>query len=472
MTAGSAAAGSAAAGSGVGPGPAHAEALVASRRLGMPPRSGLLRRLSKRPWAMHYYRLVATVLVVNALALIYGTRSWWFGNDFSALLTTSQAVLANFTLAILIRQQRMVNLLFWLATRAPTRWPLRIRWGLGKVYHFGGLHVGAALAGTAWYILHVWWLTRSFQAGHGLVSTPTLAVSYALGVILLAMVWTARPRARAKRHDRFELVHRFGGWTALALFWASMLLTMADLRPVLSAAGPGLYMIVAGQLLVLALLTYNVASPWFRLRRVRVVIERPSTHVAVARFDYGVTPFPGSSMAISRHPLGQWHAFANVPTPTRTGYRLTISRAGDWTGAFVDDPPSRVWVKGIPTAGVANIEKLFRKVVYLATGSGVGPCLPHLLAQEVPSHLIWVARSPRETYGDELVDEILAVQPDALIWDTTTQGKPDMVRLAYQGYAASGAEAVICISNKKLTWEVVTGLEQHGIPAFGAIWDS
>ena len=37
---------------------------------------------------------------------------------------------------------------------------------------------------------------------------------------------------------------------------------------------------------------------------------------------------------------------------------------------------------------------------------------------------------------------------------------------------AFGAEAVICISNKKLTWQVVHGLERRGIPAFGAIWDS
>jgi hypothetical protein len=47
-----------------------------------------------------------------------------------------------------------------------------------------------------------------------------------------------------------------------------------------------------------------------------------------------------------------------------------------------------------------------------------------------------------------------------------------MVRLALAAYAETGAEAVICISNKKLTWQVVHGLERRGIPAYGAIWDS
>ena len=50
--------------------------------------------------------------------------------------------------------------------------------------------------------------------------------------------------------------------------------------------------------------------------------------------------------------------------------------------------------------------------------------------------------------------------------------QPDIVEMAYQAYRSSGAEAVICISNKKVTWEVVHGLETRGIPAYGAIWDS
>src|SRR5262249_22982502 len=131
-----------------------------------------------------------------------------------------------------------------------------------------------------------------------------------------------------------------------------------------------------------------------------------------------------------------------------------------------------VWVKGVPTAGVANIETLFTRVIYVATGSGIGPCLPHLLAGQVPALLVWATRSPRVTYGDALVDEILAVQPDARIWDTVDAGKPAMLRRAYDAYRDFGAEAVICISNKRLTWQVVHGMEARGIPAYGAIWDS
>jgi hypothetical protein len=418
----------------------------------LPPPTGLLRRVFKHPLLMHYNRLIALVWAVNLVALWNG-----LSDGGMAARSVSYAALANFTLAVVVRQQYVINALFWLATRAPTTWPLRVRWTLAKVYHFGGLHVGGATAGTLWFLGLLPVLVTGGAPGE------VLAVSCALGALLITMIVTALPLLRARHHDLFERVHRFGGWSVLLLFWAQTLLVVRD-RGEAPWAAPESW--------VLAVVTFSVALPWLRLRKVDVAIERPSTHVALARFDYGVTPFAGSSTAISRSPLKEWHSFANVPSPGQTGFRLTISRAGDWTASFVDDAPPRVWVKGITTAGVANIETLFTKVIYVATGSGIGPCLPHLLACQVPSRLVWATRNPERTYGEVLVKEIRDVQPDPLIWDTTEHGKPDLVALAYAAYRDFGAEAVICISNKKTTWRVVHGLERRGIPAYGAIWDS
>lgn len=430
----------------------------------LPPSSSPLRRILKHPRLMHHNRLAALVLIANLALMGYALTlgGWWSGAHID-LAAISAAVLANVTLAVLIRQQYVINLLFWLATRPPTHWPLRIRWSLAKVYHFGGLHVGGALAGTLWFAVLTMSITLAALRGDSTASVGLLVVSYALLALLAAIVLTARPGYRARRHDRFERMHRFGGWAALVLFWIQTVLFVQLDRASLLAAP---------QIWVLALVTFSVALPWLRLRKVPVEVTRPSNHVALARFNHGVTPFAGSSTAISRRPLWEWHSFANVPTPGEPGFRLTVSRAGDWTGSFIDDMPTHVWVKGITTAGVANIETLFTKVVYVATGSGIGPVLPHLLARKVPSRLVWATRSPRTTYGDALVDEILADQPDATVWDTAVHGKPDMVRLAYAAYASFGAEAVICIANKKLTWQVVHGLERRGIPAYGAIWDS
>lgn len=429
-----------------------------------------VRRMATHPWLMHYHLLVLLVSTVNLSVLGQGLADggWWW-DTAHRLASLSNLVLANFAIAVLVRQQYVINGLFWLATRAPTRWPLAIRWHLGKVYHFGGLHSGCAVVATLWFIVLTGASTAAWWQRQPGVSTPLVAVSTALVLLLVGIVAMALPQVRTRLHNQFELVHRFGGWTALALFWTHALL-FVDAQRGTRPFGEALW--VSPALWTLIVLSASIALPWLRLRKVRVEIVRPSMHAAVVRFNHGETPFPGSSTAVSRNPLVEWHSFANIPAPGEEGFRLIISRAGDWTGRFIEDRPTHVWVKGITTAGVANIETLFKKVVYVATGSGIGPVLPHLLAQRVPMQLIWSTKSPRKTYGDALVDEILAAQPDALIWDTDARGKPDLVSLALACHRNTDAEAVICIANQKLTREVVHAMESRGIPAYGAIWDS
>ena len=115
---------------------------------------------------------------------------------------------------------------------------------------------------------------------------------------------------------------------------------------------------------------------------------------------------------------------------------------------------------------------LYERVVYVVTGSGIGPLLGQILAGRVPGRLVWSTRTPRATYGDALVDEVESAQPDAVIWDTTTRGKPDLARLAVDAADQFGAEAVFVVSNKPTTIGLVHDLERRGIPAFGPIWDS
>mgnify|MGYP002713025159 CR=1 FL=1 len=434
----------------------------------LPPQQSAWRHIGKKPAMMHYNRLIALVMLANALFFGWTTQWSWQLSALS-LTTLSNLVIINIAMAIIVRQHYVINLFFKIATSAPTSWPLPIRHFLGKVYHFGGIHVGGAIMGTIWFAAFSLAIIAQWINGTPTVSLATLIVTVAILVILLMMIALATPKYRAQYHDLFERSHRFGGWTALILFWAQTILVTNDLRGDLSFATA---LLTALGFWLLLLVTFSIALPWARLKKVPVKIKRPSSHVALVEFDYGVTPFAGSSTAVSRNPILEWHSFANVPAPGEDGFRLTISRAGDWTGELIDDMPSHVWVKGIPTAGVGNIDKLFKKVVWIATGSGIGPCLPHLLTGDTPAKLVWSTRTPRDTYGDELVDEILAVQSDALIWDTNENGRPDLVQLAYDAVQESGAEAVIVISNKKLTWQVVYGMESRGIPAYGAIWDS
>jgi hypothetical protein len=422
------------------------------------------RNITRHPALIEYRRLAALVAVVNLWVFGAGVANGsWIAGGVYDIAAIAQVALLNFTLAILIRQQRVVNLLFWMVTRIPTSWPLWIRWSAGKVFHFGGLHSGGAVAGSIWFAFLLFGLVSNEVNGVGHASAITLGLSAAMVGLMTLMIVTAIGPIRQKFHNRFEHVHRFAGWTLLALFWAHNVAMVRDAAiPLTSSLAFWL----------LCLITLSIASPWITLKKVPIEVENPSNHAVVVHFNYGDTPFPGSSNALSLSPLREWHSFANIPTPGTDGYRLVISRAGDWTGRFIDNPPDKVWVKGITTSGVARIEVLFKKVVYVGTGSGIGPILPHLLAHDVPNKLIWSTRSPRKTYGDKLVDEIEANTDDALIWDTDARGKPDLSKLALEAVAETGAEAVIVISNQKLTRGVIYDMERQGIPAFGAIWDS
>jgi hypothetical protein len=417
-----------------------------------------VRRALKHPRAMPYHRLIVAVVVVNlALLCHHLQRGDWRIDDGSALSALAGLTLVNLAAAVLIRQQTVLNALFGLAGRGSRSWPLWLRWSVSKVHHVGGIHAGAALAGTGW-LCALAVVTTITEAGHpASISTATVVLCYCLVALALIVVVCAAPVVRARAHNVFETTHRFGGWTAIGLFWALSI----------EAGAP------AWRIGVLALLTASVASPWLRLRRVPVTVERPSSHAAIVRFDYGVTPAFASAVGVSRSPLREWHAFATMTTPGRSGYRLLVSRAGDWTGRFVDDPPSHLWVRGTPiSAPMAKVSVLYERIVCVVTGSGIGPAIGQILAARVATKLVWSTRDPRATYGDDFIDEVQAAQPDAVIWDTTQRGKPDLVALGLQAYRDFDAEAIFVVSNKPATLYLVHEFERRGIPAFGPIWDS
>lgn len=425
---------------------------------------GTWRRFTRHPAVMEYWRLAFLVAAINLTVFVVGMRDGrWITEGGYMLAPIADMALINLSLGILIRQQRVVNALFWLVTRIPTSWPLWIRWGAGKVFHLGGLHTGGTVTGTIWFAFLLFGMASNRSNGGGMTSNLTLLLSSTMVVLMVLMIVSALGPMRARFHNAFEKIHRFVGWTVLGLFWAQTVSITHDSGGILTQT-PAFWM--------LCLITLSILSPWLTLKRVKVEIEKPSDHAVLAQFDYGDTPFAGSSNSISHTPFGEYHAFANIPSPDKNGYRLAISRAGDWTGEFIDNPPTHVWVKGITTSGVARIEELFTKVVYVGTGSGIGPILPHILKGLVPNRLIWATRTPRMTYGDALIDEIEAHTENAVIWDTNSHGKPNLSALALQAVRESGAEAVIVISNQKLTRKVVHDMESLGIPAYGAIWDS
>jgi hypothetical protein len=449
------------------PGPASPSASASPTATAVAARPGTRAAVPTRRAVLPFLRWMAAALAANGVAAALLVLLAPSAAAAAALTVTAAST--NVALAVLVRQQHVVNVLFEVATSAPHRWPLRIRAALAQVYQLpGGVHVGCAVAAIGWLAAF------TTLTAVGLVSGPAsglqvgvLAVAAAVLAVLGGMAVCARPSAREQHHDRFERTHRYGGWCSLALFAVLTLLAAASSGgPVVAAlaASPSTWILLAVVVLV--------AIPWLQLRRVPVSVTTPSDHVAVLTIDRGRRVRTGAASRIARRPLGEWHSFATMTSPDSTAYRMAVSRAGDWTAQFIADQPGSVWVRGVPTAGVVSVARLFRRVVWVATGSGIAPCLPQLLGDATPAQLVWITRDPERTYGPELAGEILAAQPDAVVWNTHALGKPDLTQLAYRACKETGAEAVICVSNKQTTLRVVSELQERGIPAYGPIWDS
>jgi CRP-like cAMP-binding protein len=104
----------------------------------LPAWTKLMQRVFKHPRLRHYNRLIALVIAVNVALLWFGlARGIWWSGKSPQLNSLALVAVTNFGLAIILRQQYVINFLCWLGGLPPTSWPLRLRWMFGKYYHFG-----------------------------------------------------------------------------------------------------------------------------------------------------------------------------------------------------------------------------------------------------------------------------------------------------------------------------------------------
>jgi hypothetical protein len=293
----------------------------------------------------------------------------------------------------------------------------------------------------------------------------------------------------------------------------------------------GMVLVMSPSFWNLVVITLLVAYPWTRLRLRDVEGEVLSDHCVKLNFKYTNVQY-GQAVRLSDAPLMETHAFAVIPNPVvaegetsslvptssrastsssdtekdivrptaasspfptnQTGFSVLVSNAGDWTQKMIRNPPKQLYTRGAPQYGVLRVAGMFSPVIVMATGSGIGPCLSLFVQKpDHPVRIIWSAPRPAETYGQAVIDLLYKTDPEAVIIDTRKAGRPDLVGIAYRMWEGSKwesargfalgktarkprgqCEAVVIISNQKVTRKVVYGLESRGVPAYGAIFDS
>ncbi|KAI0002638.1 hypothetical protein F4779DRAFT_603353 [Xylariaceae sp. FL0662B] len=432
-----------------------------------------LSRQLRHKYASSYRKIFGVIFTVN-LAVFIALMASARGNPNSR--DVGSAASANLMVCILFRQEEFVNICYELFTCVPHSWPLYIRKRLAKVFHYGGCHSGAGTAAVVWYILYTVLATKEWIDERVTDVLVNMITSWILVSMFIIILTSAHPDLRRRFHDYFEAFHRFAGWTALSTFWIHNIFS-ARVTARQTDTPLGIVLITSPNFWFICVSTSCTLASWSRLRHRTVYPEKLSDHSTRLHFKYrGMAPFYG--LKISDKPLTEWHAFATIPDTDPesgkiNGFSVVVSNAGDWTKKQISKPNERkLWVRGAPLHGLLYTSKLFKRIVVVATGSGIGPCLSLLWAGITPRRVLWSTREPLKTYGAGVLAEVQRADPNAVVWNTTERGHPNIVLETYKLVHESNAEAVFIISNPKVTELVVYGMQTRGIPAYGAIFDS
>lgn len=440
--------------------------------------TGVTTQLRLSIWTV--YRQLFSIVCLANLAGVLCVTIRGMSSSQPPLTDLITAAVANLTIAVVIRQDYVTNGLFAACWNVSHAAPLRLRCKLALVYENGGVHSGSAVGALLWTVAFLGFLIP--QALHATWrSTFVLSCGLVLLLILVVIVLGALPQVRRRHHNFFENTHRIGGWVSVLLYWPTMLLFIQDRGGLSDADERPLWLVLlrTPTFWMLVVITINIAYPWMLLRKVNVTkVERLSNHAIRVYFSprERIPALRGS--AISDKPLHEWHSFAMIPDVDGSGGGASsciISRAGDWTDKIICTPPTFFYMRGLSKTGVLGMAKVFRSVVLMSTGSGIGPCLA-VMGQmpDTKMRVIWSAPEPVETFGKKICEHVLSSDPRAVILNTRQPGqhRPDLVALAFEVYLAQKAEAVFFISNRKLTKKVVKGLQAKRVPVFAPIFDS
>lgn len=338
-------------------------------------------------------------------------------------------------------------------------------------YHVGQLHRATAIAGTAWFAVAVGAAATSGDRAGSTIGAVVLAT-------LVTMMWTARNAVRHTRHNRFEVIHRYGGWSALAILVLLVVRQVgrslppgADIDNVSDVASVPIAVMLLPVLLML--LVALVVHPWLGVKRLSCEVLGVTDAVVVLALP-GKRSL-GEYVRVSREGK-EWHAFAVASTGSEGPGRfsLVIRRAGDWTeqlgrDAAADGRPAHLLVRRMRGCGFMYHARTYERVLFVATGAGIGPVLPYLVDRSsVEYECLWIGRNHRETIGDELVSRILESGRVTLI--DSASGRPDIGR--WVGEIAENFDAVFIVSNAYVRDEVATVCEQLGVPWYGPTFDS
>ncbi|KAH7837437.1 hypothetical protein Vadar_013871 [Vaccinium darrowii] len=414
-----------------------------------------------------YKRLFVTSLALNiTLLVVLALKKFQYAKHRATLFS-----IGNLLALTLCRSEAFLRIVFFLAVKVfGHSWvPLSIKNTVTSILQsLGGIHSGCGLSSLAWliYALILTLIDRENS------SPDAIAVATAILFLLWVSCLAAFPLVRHVHHNVFERIHRLAGWSALALLWVFIILTISY-DPLTKSYHYKLCsrLIKSQEFYFTIAITVLIILPWITMRRVKVNVFSPSKHASIVKFQ-GVVK-PGLLGRISPSPLSEWHAFGII-SDGKKEHMMVAGAVGDFTNSLVSNPPSHLWVRTINFAGLPYLANMYDRVLVVATGSGIAVFLSFVLQPCAANVcLLWVAKGIEQNFGKEIKDWVTGHPKEkAIIHDTEVLGRPNLPQMTVDVVKNLGVEVVIVTSNPVGSRDIVHACKAAGIPAFGPIWDS
>ncbi|WP_413167910.1 hypothetical protein ACL6C3_14500 [Capilliphycus salinus ALCB114379] len=406
----------------------------------------------------HFWWVVLSIFNILLLCTLYNKSP------------NTTLTMGNLCLAVLVRNELILHGLYRLAVELSKRLKFAKYYINTSVHYIGGVHASAATWSLIWLSLDL------YQQFNSSTNWLILTTASLLTALLLIIIITATPPFRERFHNSFEKIHRYVGWSCLALliFYLLSGLTVnpnQTISPNQIFTDPVFWMLV--------LIIFSISLPWLTVQKFKeFTIDCPSPKVAVltvaGKADVG-------TFARISTDFVEWHSFSVAGktfnwTTNQPQIQLIIGVSGDWTGNLIKRVqagsfPKSLWVRRVKPPGFMFSINAYSRVVVVATGAGIAPVLPYLLGNKHKVYVLWIGNNHRETYGKRIWS-LVSRYPQIQLYDTGKLGRPNVGELAVKTCHEFRAQAVFCVSNPPITRAVVKACLDLKIPAYGASWDS
>jgi hypothetical protein len=298
-----------------------------------------------------YKRLYVVSLLTNIICLALATT----GHFPYAKGRAPIFCLGNILMVVLMRNEVFLRIVYWLSVRllGHTWVPLFMKTMMTSLLQsLGGIHSGCGLGAIMWLIY-----TLVLQLQHRrTASNAILNVGFVILALLVVSALAAFPILRHIHHNTFENLHRYAGWSTVALVWAYIvLLTLWD--PATEKYDISSRQLVESKigsesLWFTVVVTIMIILPWLSVRKVPVeVAVAPCKYNSLLHFKGGVKP--GLLKRISPYPFHEWHAFGII-SDGKSRHTILAGAVGDFTRSLVKKPPTHLWVRTFHFAGICR----------------------------------------------------------------------------------------------------------------------